>query len=386
MKSLHKGDPVIYKKMNLHKAKTAGNCYKLSLPMLLFCKRIENSAAAARVSTEGCLFVSDFVDCIRATPQLGVPRDTGTIELTLTDGTKLLPQFSVSKLEDMISQRLEPNRTVLVTVKSDLYSFQATLVTAPKFKTTNLSPPIHGLPDFFLPRRGLVKKLTDIILVNKISLISSPAGSGKTSLLQLLAAAFLRSTCIYIPCNNSFNQEEFLRGNFVDVVNKNYVSKDFEDNVIVMLDDAQSIYDQKQFWNKFLKLQDFLFKMNNIRFIISETKNTPLERSPAEFIHLRSLNRTDFLLAQDESRDLLTSERIGLCKCLQIEDIINSIIEQAGGIIGSLRVIVDRLNAKFTGINPSKEQIFEYLKLSSFEDVLIEKLQKCIVSEESKQT
>jgi hypothetical protein len=88
--------------------------------MNLICKRQEDPDTVSYISTHDCSIILDLISLIRINPQLGIPKDSGIITLSLTDGTRLLPEGSVSELLDMMSIKKDLNNTILVTVRSDL--------------------------------------------------------------------------------------------------------------------------------------------------------------------------------------------------------------------------------------------------------------------------
>jgi hypothetical protein len=231
---------------------------------------------------------------------------------------------------------------------------------------------INVLSGDYLPRRPLVSKLKIAIYQDDVVLISSPASSGKSSLLKMIQIEFPDWLIIEISCIKKRDLTQFLQGIIADDAGVMYTLKDIQENVMILMDDAQHLYNHVNFWQSLLKGPSKAFE--KVKIVIAAThKLYGGYESPAEFGNLRGLNREDFLLSDAESRSLLTSESRGIYKRLQDESLIRSIISQAGGLIGALIVTINSFNERFSAEQPSEREKNEYLLSGSF----IKQLMRC---------
>lgn len=190
-------------------------------------------------------------------------------------------------------------------------------------------------------------------------LLSSPAGSGKTSLLDLFKQRFRHINCIQISLNSPNSAFSLLKRAGIDVEMKTSTLTPNKFHVI-MLDDAQWKYEEKDFWPAFMKKGPWYPK--NVRFIIAATHsfNAKVE-SPVEFeaIPIR-LEREDFLLTDEEAMQFLNLPN-GLPSNMNYPELKNLIIRECEGLVGTLRISVDALHENFCATqSPTQQELIDY--------------------------
>ncbi len=220
-----------------------------------------------------------------------------------------------------------------------------------------------------LKRKLLIKKVMDMLSVAEMILIHSSPGSGKTSLLYLLANHFGALNCDakYFSCLDSASPFEQLKSSGIDIRSRNLqnlfsnTQQGSEKMQIIMIDDAQKIYQNKDFWNLFVK-NYALWKPRRSRVVISSTHliSTGLE-SIVEFQSFPKLTRQDMLLSREEFCEL-TSSLLWLPTHLDSEEIRNAIYLDTGGLIGEIRTAVESLLSRFGKVvNPPVSELLNYL-------------------------
>lgn len=98
-----------------------------------------------------------------------------------------------------------------------------------------------------LPRNELDRKLQNSVSSNSIVLLTSPAGSGKSSLFKLFKAATPNSKVVGIPFDERTAFEQ-LCDEGIYFKNREISEKFKGKNVVVFLDDAQTKYSEVSFW------------------------------------------------------------------------------------------------------------------------------------------
>ncbi|KAI9092203.1 hypothetical protein DFS34DRAFT_313491 [Phlyctochytrium arcticum] len=196
---------------------------------------------------------------------------------------------------------------------------------------------------FYLPRIKLRDQLLSKLQRNQIVVISSPAGSGKTSLSRLFEANIGNVICASLLRSDFAQFIDRLRtGSIIDRHAKTHLLNN-NTRCIVWLDDAQATYDQHSHWAELVKDVIPLFGCTN--FILSATHllETRNESPPA----LRSLPRikwSDFQITYKEALDLLQAPSpFGLPKNWQTDLLEQVLIRECNGLIAALRVSIDAL-------------------------------------------
>jgi hypothetical protein len=112
----------------------------------------------------------------------------------------------------------------------------------------------------------------------------------------------------------------------------------------MFLDDAQEKYWDIRFWEQLLKVS-CNWLPSNFRVVISSTHLLSVSSSsPASFECLPKIERGDFLLTPNESKQFLELPVIGLPQKFKSENLKQLIISHCGGLIGALRLSIDSLN------------------------------------------
>jgi hypothetical protein len=239
-----------------------------------------------------------------------------------------------------------------------------------KHKSKNIQLNSIDISTEHMKRPELVLKLATRLDGNRFVRLTSPAASGKTSLLSLYELSYPDKHIIYISfkiygksCN------ELFMANGIDLENKTVNDEIRQNDTIVLIDDAQEKYDNIGFWEDLIKVSPKWLPAN-IKFVIVSTHlliggKSP---SPAEMEELPKLERKDFLLSYNESLQFLESPVIGLPLKMQFDTLKILIAEESCGLIGSLRRSVDFLTEYLEkDVNPSEKNI---LQLFLSEDLL----------------
>jgi hypothetical protein len=215
-----------------------------------------------------------------------------------------------------------------------------------------------------LPRSHLVADLFSKVTsgTSRFVHLGAPAASGKTSLLQLFRrfCGERGVVCIYL----SMLLEDF-KGELRDKTginadrwmleadhNGRCVCADSSKQFVVMLDDAQHRFGDKNLWTGLIKT-DFERKLpNNIRFVISATYSLGTDVSPVDFRTLPKLVLEDFRLSQEEVDEFirLSCVRMGAERAggLLIDPVVRNVIAtNCNGHIGALSVSVREIVKRF---------------------------------------
>jgi hypothetical protein len=212
-----------------------------------------------------------------------------------------------------------------------------------------------------LKRPELLAKLTELVAQYRFVRLTSPAASGKSSLLKLYQHHLKKTKVVWISCLDLKGCTQLLLEAGIDFFNKTISEKLRRKNTIVFLDDAQAKYDDVEFWGLLIKLSPN-WVPSNIRFVISSTHLVSIgTSSPVVLKALPKLERSDFLLTPNESNEFLELSVIGLPQKMKSETLKQVIIRECGGLIGALRQSVDSLKERFAkDIQPSETALLQH--------------------------
>jgi hypothetical protein len=161
-----------------------------------------------------------------------------------------------------------------------------------------------------LERRDLVEKFSDLVVSNFLVLLSSPSGSGKSSLYKRYKADAIDTKVILISCFKDEPLYVLLKLKGIDFLKETVNDKLLNKSIVVFLDDAQAKYGET-IWKDLIK-HAVQWLPSNIKFVISATHSLNGGiKSPVEFDSLARLSRSDFLLTDKEARQFLDFIKYG---------------------------------------------------------------------------
>ncbi|RKP17988.1 hypothetical protein ROZALSC1DRAFT_23665 [Rozella allomycis CSF55] len=208
-----------------------------------------------------------------------------------------------------------------------------------------------------LQRSGLLAKLCGMYESSSFVLLSSPSGSGKTSLLNLFAAR-MDIGCIYISClDEEETLSDLLKPHGIDL--KNETVTDDRPRVI-MLDSAQKTYGEKEDWTILIK--NLSRSIPQTKFIIAASHSLEGDHdTPVEFDSFPTLGRRDFLLIDKDATQLLTSNNgLGLPNHLQFASLVSCITSECNGLIATLRLAITTIEIAYIEKNPTESELLQF--------------------------
>ena len=213
-----------------------------------------------------------------------------------------------------------------------------------------------------LKRSDLLAQLTSLVAQYRFVRLTSPASSGKTSLLKLYQHSLRKTKTIWISCLSNESAFELLTNRGINL-NKGLCGKNLEKRTtVVFLDDAQAKYEDTSFWELLIKSSPNWLP-RNIRFVISSTHLLHGERasSPMVLEGLPRLERNDFLLTLQESNEFLELSVVGLPQKMKSEILKDVLVKECGGLIGALRQSIDSLKDRFAkDPEPHESALLQY--------------------------
>ncbi|KAL8017135.1 putative bacterial Pleckstrin domain, P-loop containing nucleoside triphosphate hydrolase [Plasmopara halstedii] len=174
---------------------------------------------------------------------------------------------------------------------------------------------------------------------HRFILFLSPAASGKTSLLSLFARRYPDLNCIPVSfLRSQVSAVDQLRSCGIDIYDST-MNLSSHQNHVVMIDDAQAKYDDKDFWATLIKVAPSWLP-DNVRFIICATHALECGvESPVELQSLLKFGRSDFLLSDEEVQEFLVLPlTTGLPDRMKKQSFIQLLIRECSGLIGALRI------------------------------------------------
>ncbi|KUF86723.1 hypothetical protein AM587_10001003 [Phytophthora nicotianae] len=230
-----------------------------------------------------------------------------------------------------------------------------------------------------LSRDVLVEKLYEAIIRTNFVLLSSPSGSGKTSLLTLFARKHPEISCAPIAFDNSTQDATTLLSTYGVNVCKKACDIPRGKLCVLMLDDCQRRYNDLGFWTCLIK-GSTSWLPDHVRFIISATHflETDAPASPVAFSSIQyKLTRDDFLVNDDEAYQCLNFEN-GLPPQLRFPTLVKVMIRECNGHIGSLRISIDAIYEHFRRVGARTEEELLAFYLSG---TFVELMGRCFGSE-----
>lgn len=200
-----------------------------------------------------------------------------------------------------------------------------------------------------------------MVAVYRFVRLTSPAASGKSSLLKLYQHSLKNTKVVWISCLTDKSCFDLFKAKGIDLENCEYQSNIGKRDTVVFLDDAQEKYPEVRFWEQLIKVVPNWLP-SNIRFVISSTHLVSIgTSSPVVFEALPKLQRNDFLLTPEESNEFLELSVVGLPQKMKSETVKEVITKECGGLIGALRQSVDSLTERFAkDIEPSETALLQH--------------------------
>jgi len=183
----------------------------------------------------------------------------------------------------------------------------------------------------------------------KTVIMSSPAGTGKTSSLQMFCKSNISEmNIVYVKMNQEQTGIHTLAQFGLDlsgatcIVDPRYGNK----ITVFLLDDAQWRYGEPMLWDKMIKQESFT--PDHVRFLVSATHYLGGSLSPVEFNSIPDGAKIPFshlLLSEEDSKRFLVNYlnfRFG-----SDDELVQIIVNDCGGNIGALRIANDDLDESF---------------------------------------
>ena len=184
-----------------------------------------------------------------------------------------------------------------------------------------------------LDRVHLVNKVEQLVVKYGIVMISAPPGSGKSSLLDLVAARFQGEyTCSHLMATSNIPGSRLFADGGFDLERSIAMDGALEKQMI-FLDDAHRLYREEDFWVKLMRFAG----RSRVKMLLASTYHFANIESPRELSSITRIERRDLLLTEDECVELLRLPR-GLPKDL-IEiapELENLILEECKGHVGAI--------------------------------------------------
>ena len=201
-----------------------------------------------------------------------------------------------------------------------------------------------------------------------VVLLTSPAATGKTSLVQLLRREKAKD-CLFIPIKfiasdapSAFQQLadqsglEF-KGNEWRKPSKWGTNK----RVVITIDDAQRQYQDVGFWDQLLKPTTYTPTKVHIVIVGTYLFSTKIPNHPAFSVIQHKLGTEDFMLSYTESVAFLKHVLPYPLSTYSI--LLDLIAQDCGGAIGALRILADFvvMNVKASSKDITEADIIQYI-------------------------
>ncbi|KAL8006977.1 putative AAA+ ATPase domain, P-loop containing nucleoside triphosphate hydrolase [Plasmopara halstedii] len=330
----------------------------------LLCAIVGEQGSAFPVDIDASQLVGDLKDAIKAKKPDTIKGEADNLRLSLAKkGAGWLPSAelrAIRKGEDVPGFE----RVSLVDTEDELYSTYSirdvldmngmpppqtrqihVLVVVPyRTEDANLSqifptfrPYCEGInvQHPHLSRDVLVEKLYEAIIRTNFVLLSSPSGSGKTSLLTLFARKHPEISCAPIAFDGSTEDATTLLSTYGVNVYKKACDIPSGKLCVLLLDDCQRRYNDLVFWTRLIK-GSASWLPDHVRFIISATHllETDAPSSPVAFSSIQyKLTRDDFLINDEEAYQCFNLEN-GLPPGLRFPTLVEVMIRECNGHIG----------------------------------------------------
>lgn len=232
-----------------------------------------------------------------------------------------------------------------------------------------------------MDRPELLSALHKYVLGHQFTLLSSPRGTGKTSLVKMYRTKYqLKFLDVNFHCPDDPYKMLIDRAG-LDIKQSKVTDNGplhelllkKEKSIVIIIDDAQDKYDQQFFWSHLVKGVDFL--PPQVRFILCATRTlTVSSESPVNLAEFKF--QPSLLFSRDEAMQLIRlPEPTGLRSGLNAQTVCNVIIKECSGVVGLLRLSITALNEYFFADSrpPSTAEILQRY----FSDHVTESFHRC---------
>ena len=210
--------------------------------------------------------------------------------------------------------------------------------------------------------------------------MSAPSATGKTSAVCVFSWLSNTHKTVYVPLLPDMSAFESLLGVGIDLRKNKWKDCYDNDNTVIILDDAQLRYAEKDFWKTLIKDLPVAYpkRASRVRFIVICTYllSNIYNSSPVGFVSLSRIENEDLILTRDDSFGLLKSNEIGLPLVLHsYSNLLELMVSECAGHIGALRISVDYLavQLKVFGSTPSEQTVLDWF----FSMNLLDRMQRC---------
>lgn len=277
------------------------------------------------------------------------------------------PLNPADSLQDVLSGMPIPELRqihILVVITKPLPSMSSSQIFSP------FRPLAEGLDLEYphLSREKLLQDLYTAVSQTNFTLLSAPAGSGKTSLMTMFAEKYPEFR--HIPVHNfstSSDPIETLYEHGLDLI-KGKCSIQDERKCVFMLDDCQRQYKNIDFWCALLKGSSSKLPKNS-RYIISATHllEVDMPESPVEFDNIEfKLTSENFKITDDEAREFLYLQN-GLLPEIRHKKLMDIMIRECNGLVAALRISCNSLYRHFKNADSkTEEDTLLYFKSGAF--------------------
>jgi energy-coupling factor transporter ATP-binding protein EcfA2 len=195
-----------------------------------------------------------------------------------------------------------------------------------------------------------------MLTANQFVLINSPAGSGKSALLHILAdqlSITYRTIGCYRMSMDSSTVYDWMKEAGVDLRTR---SCSFN-HAIIVLDDAHLLLMETDFWHELL-IDGPKWLPPKVKIIISTRHLNSSSSSAMQTLRkLPSLTISDMRLTKQEVQDLLFCPSMGLPHRLRFTSILNAIDIDCNGNISAIRLFIESLFSAFFPLSVLSESL-----------------------------
>jgi hypothetical protein len=230
----------------------------------------------------------------------------------------------------------------------------------------------------YVDRKELIGRILEQLQDEMFVVFSAPPGSGKTSVLQLIATKYPDIPVHYVTlltATDAFRELEDRTGINLKGSLENFSGQ----SMIVLLDDVQNHFHNTDFWLALIKALPVKaqFKTFKVKFVISSTYFTRIgnTNSPAELTDMKKFTHKDFKLNEDEANAIFRI-RQGDSSFPKYDLFKDLLLNECSGNPGMISVALVSLTQHFRGQEKTESDVLRYYLSNSFNQAL----NRCFVS------